>query len=132
LFEDAKSDKYESSEHSEVKVAVENAVLTLQDKLTPKNGSQPKFQVASTREVSQSTVHRVLTKNKFYPYKLKMMHQLSDDNRDRILEFCENTSTKIGQHPDYVKTIYFSGESTFYLNGNNTPNVSVTALWPRD
>ena len=32
--------------------------------------------------------------------------------------------TKINQQPDYVKTICFSDESTFYLNGNvNTQNV---------
>ncbi|KAJ8941374.1 hypothetical protein NQ318_000840 [Aromia moschata] len=44
-------------------------------------------QVAST---CQSTVHRVLTRNKFHPYKLKMVHQLSDIDPDQRLEFYAN------------------------------------------
>lgn len=88
------------------------------------NPSSSTAQVASTSGVSRSTVHRVLTKNKFHPYKLKMVHQLSDDDPDRRLQFCENMSTKILQQPDYVRTICFSDESTFFLNGNvNTQNV---------
>ncbi|KAG5889937.1 hypothetical protein JTB14_028946 [Gonioctena quinquepunctata] len=53
-----------------------------------------------------------------------MVHQLSDDDPDRRLEFCENMETRINQQPDYVKKICFSDESTFYLNGNvNKQNV---------
>lgn len=43
-------------------------------------------QVESICEVSQWTVHRVVAKNTFHPYKLKMVNQLSEGNLDQNLE----------------------------------------------
>jgi hypothetical protein len=88
------------------------------------NPTSSSTKVVSICEVSKSTVQRVLAKNKFHPYKLKMVHHLSDDDPDRRLEFCECMTNKISQNPHYTKTICFSDESTFCLNGNvNTQNV---------
>lgn len=88
------------------------------------NPTSSTAQVASICEVSKSTVHRVLAKNKFHPYKLKMVHQLSDDDPDRRLELCDIMMNKIDRNQHYIKTICFSDESTFCLNGNvNTQNV---------
>lgn len=46
-------------------------------------------QAASICEISRR-LHGILTNNKFHPCKLKMVHQVSDDDPDWKLEFCEN------------------------------------------
>lgn len=79
--------------------------------------------VANTCEISQSLVKKILHKSKFHPYKMKILHQLTDNDPDKRTDFCEMMSERVTHNPDYVKHICFSDESTFFVNGNvNTQN----------
>lgn len=81
------------------------------------NPTQPTSQVAKAADVSASTVQRLLKKHQFHPYKMQILHQLIDDDPDRRIEYCEIMTERIVQNPNYLKTICFSDECTFFLNG---------------
>lgn len=88
------------------------------------NPTQSTSQVAQAANVSARTVQRLLKKNKFHPYKLQILHELVEEDPDRRLEYCEIMSERIVQNPHYLKTICFSDECTFFLNGTvNKQNV---------
>lgn len=78
----------------------------------------------STREmsravgISESSVRRILKLHKFHPYKLHIVQELSDDDFDRRVEFCETFAQKIAGDPNLPLRICFSDEATFFLNGN--------------
>lgn len=87
------------------------------------NPQQSTKQVAETSNVSITSVKRILKRNKFHPYKIKILHQLVEDDPDRRLEFCEIMAERIAANRFYLQHICFSDESTFCLNGSvNTQN----------
>ena len=47
------------------------------------NPMQPTSLVAAECEVSPKSVQRVLKSNQFHPYKLKILHELNEDDPDR-------------------------------------------------
>lgn len=67
--------------------------------------------------ISHSTVWRLLRKEKFHPYKIKLLHELNEDDPDRRLNFCETMMERLNRNPDLLRNILFSDESTFHLNG---------------
>ena len=69
--------------------------------------------VADICEVSTSTGWRVL--NKFHPYKIQMVHQLTEDDPDRRVQFCEIMAERVERQPTYVRNICFSDECTFFF-----------------
>lgn len=88
------------------------------------NPMQPTSNVATVCDVSPRSVQRVLKKNKFHPYKLKILHELMEDDPDRRIEFCEIMMDRLQRNRNYTKTICFSDECTFFLNGKvNRQNV---------
>lgn len=88
------------------------------------NPMQPTSRVAAECEVSPKSVQRVLKRSKFHPYKLKMLHELTEDDPDRRLEFCELMAVRLNRNRNYHKWICFSDECTFFLNGKvNRQNV---------
>src|SRR6202042_2575462 len=88
------------------------------------NPLQPTSLVAAECEVSSKSVQRVLKRNKFHPYKLKILHELTEDDPDHRLEFCELMADRLKGNRNYLKSICFSDECTFFLNGKvNRQNV---------
>jgi hypothetical protein len=67
--------------------------------------------------VSRTTVSRILHRHKFHPYKIKMIHELNEDDFDRRMEYCEILSERVIETPNLLYKICFSDECTFYLNG---------------
>lgn len=67
--------------------------------------------------ISLGSVHKVMTLNKFHPYKIHVNQELSEDDYDRRIQFCEIMSDLINENPDLTKNVCFSDECTFYLNG---------------
>lgn len=66
--------------------------------------------------VSKSSIHRILQKHKFHPYKMQLSQELQPDDSDRRLEYCE----WLLQRPfleDFVENIMFSDEAIFYVSG---------------
>lgn len=74
-------------------------------------------EVAEKHETTTFSVHKVLKTNKFHPYKIKLVHELNEDDFDRRMQFCETMQEKIAEDPYFVKKTCFSDECTFFLNG---------------
>ncbi|EFN82459.1 hypothetical protein EAI_16788, partial [Harpegnathos saltator] len=63
------------------------------------------------------SVHKILKRNKFRPYKIRLIHELNEDDFDRRVHFCETMIAQIDAEPDFLSNIVFSDEATFQLNG---------------
>jgi len=35
------------------------------------------------------SVYKILKRNKFYPYEMRLVHELNEDNCNRRIQFCE-------------------------------------------
>lgn len=68
--------------------------------------------------ISHMSVDRVLKCEKFHPYKIHLVQELSEDDFDRRLEFSEQMMDLCNANPNFINKIMFSDESTFCLNGN--------------
>ena len=55
--------------------------------------------MALQENVSQSFVVKFLKKEKLHPYKVQLIHELSEDDPDRRLEFCESFMTRMTTIP---------------------------------
>lgn len=86
--------------------------------------------ISRTLGVSQTSVVRCLHKNEYYPYKPTFVQELSDDDHDRRLEFCQWLSQQRVQHPDFQLRIVFSDEAVFHVNG--TVNKHNLHYWSRE
>src|SRR6202042_2167310 len=67
--------------------------------------------------ISLGSVHTVTKLHKFHPFKMKILQELTEDDFDRRVEFCEQMTAAINDNTIQVKNICFSDECTFYLNG---------------
>lgn len=76
----------------------------------------------SLREISMETglsitlAWRILHRHKFHPYKVHLVKQLYGQDFNRRLDFCEEMEIMI-RDTNFSKTICFSDEATFHLNG---------------
>ncbi|RYA74177.1 hypothetical protein DD595_24615 [Enterobacter cloacae complex sp. 4DZ3-17B2] len=74
--------------------------------------------VKQQHDLCYGTVQRILTKNlKFYPYKVRLVQQLNEDDPDRRLQFAELMMNRIDADAGFLNRIVFSDEATFFLNG---------------
>ena len=67
--------------------------------------------------VSQTSITRILKASKWHPYKLQMLHHISEDDPDRRLEFCEWVVCKLNDDENFSNKIMFTDEANFYVNG---------------
>lgn len=74
-------------------------------------------QLALDNAISQSSVVRILKKNKQKPYKIHLLHELNEDDPDRRMQFCATMMEMIDDNPNFLNNILFSDEATFCLNG---------------
>lgn len=81
------------------------------------NSQQSVREISQQSNVPKSTVHRILKKHKFHPYKIHLVQELSEDDFDRRIEFCELMTQRITEDPDILRRICFSDECTFFLHG---------------
>lgn len=75
-------------------------------------------QIAANNEVSQRSVLRILKTEKYHPYKVQLVQELSEDDPDRRLQFCEIMQDLCNRNPRFVRNILFSDEATFCLHGS--------------
>ncbi|XP_018375240.1 PREDICTED: uncharacterized protein LOC108769006 [Trachymyrmex cornetzi] len=73
--------------------------------------------VSQEHEISTMSVHKILKKNGFHPYKVNLVHELNEDDFDRRVEFCEYMMSRIDDDHNFLSRIVFSDEATFQLNG---------------
>lgn len=74
-------------------------------------------EMAETSGISSRSVARILKAHKFHPYKMKLIHELNDDDPDRRLQFCEQFMQLCNEDPTLSSRICFSDEATFFLSG---------------
>lgn len=66
--------------------------------------------------ISRSSVMKILITAKQHPYKIQLLHKLSEDDPNRRMQFCELMMKHINSNPLFLRLV-FSGEATFCLNG---------------
>lgn len=69
-------------------------------------------------EISTFSIYKILKKNQFHPFKVKLVHEFNQDDFDRRIEFCESMMFRIDENPKFSLNIVYSDEATFQLNGN--------------
>ena len=74
--------------------------------------------VAQQHNIDSMSVHKILKKEKFHPYKIHLAQELCEDDFNRRIEFCENMMLNIDRNLLFVVNIIFSDEATFELTGN--------------
>lgn len=68
--------------------------------------------------ISHFSVLKVLKQNHYHPYKVRLVQELSEDDFDRRVEFCETMMDRYVQEPNFLAKIVFSDEATFTLHGD--------------
>lgn len=67
--------------------------------------------------VSRASCQRILKAYKYHPYKLQLVQELNEDDPDRRLQFAEEMTNRLANDPNFLYSICFSDECSFYLNG---------------
>jgi len=62
--------------------------------------------------------HENLKKHDYHQYKMKFVQELSEDDFDRRIEFCEEMMRRYDGNHQFFNWICFSDEATFELNGS--------------
>uniref|UniRef100_A0A8D8W2K6 DUF4817 domain-containing protein n=1 Tax=Cacopsylla melanoneura TaxID=428564 RepID=A0A8D8W2K6_9HEMI len=88
------------------------------------DSNQSLREMSNVSNIPPSTIHKVLKKHKFHPYKLHILQSLDYDDFDRRIEFCEKMTNILAQDNEYLKNVCFSDECCFSLHGSvNRQNV---------
>lgn len=74
-------------------------------------------QIAADKDISKTSVLRLLKKEKYHPYKIHNVQEINEDDPDRRMQFCEVMQDLCNQNPRFIRQILFSDEATFCLNG---------------
>jgi len=81
-------------------------------------------EMARETGLSQSTVHRILRKHKYHPFKFRQHQELRPGDNERRMEFAMLVLERIDNDPYFVRNILFTDESSFNLHhGPNPQNV---------
>lgn len=75
-------------------------------------------QLAVNHNMSRYSIQKIAKQSKFNQYKMHLLHELTEDDFDRRIEFCEVFMNKLTQNLDFTHNVLFSDESTFWLNGS--------------
>ncbi|KAJ8944054.1 hypothetical protein NQ318_016252 [Aromia moschata] len=62
------------------------------------------------------TMHRILKRQKYHPYKLRLTHELTEDDIDPSIEFWGSMQNRCNDDKKFVSDIIFSDEATFCMN----------------
>lgn len=89
-----------------------NVLLTIEE-----NPVTPARQLARNNDISDTTVLKILKNANMHPYKVQLVQELSDDDPDRRIEFCDQMMGFIINNQISLEWVVFSDESTFTLNG---------------
>ncbi|KAK0071654.1 hypothetical protein PV325_012546, partial [Microctonus aethiopoides] len=74
-------------------------------------------ELANRYEISRRSVGRILKREKYHPYKIRLVQELFEDDFDRLLEFCETMMDSCNRDNNFVRNVVFSDEATFCSNG---------------
>lgn len=92
----------------------ENIALVLQVENNPNVSVR---QLTEETNIARSTCHRILKINKFFPYKVHLVHHLIPGDNERRLDFLSQFSIILEENPNLLDKIMWSDESRFHNNG---------------
>lgn len=75
-------------------------------------------QISRQAGTSKSSVHRIIQKSGYRPWKIESVQELFDGDEDRRLEFCTFIMEKMETDDSFHHKILFSDEAMFYLDGS--------------
>lgn len=73
--------------------------------------------LSQDNDTSHMSVERLLQMEKFHPYKVNLIQELTDGDFDRRLQFCETMMDLFNTNEHFLYEIMFSDESSFSING---------------
>ena len=97
-------------------VVTEEAMKTVNEALEKSSNTSVR-RGALAMEMSKSSYHRLVIEAGFRAYHPTQVQELSEDDFDRRVEFCETMLAKFNQNDRLVNKIIWSDESQFMLNG---------------
>ena len=68
-------------------------------------------------ELSKTNVHRILKDNKMHPYRLRILHELFDEDLAARRAFSTEMLQVIQNDDDFLNQVLFSDEAVFHLSG---------------
>lgn len=69
--------------------------------------------------IARESVRKIFNeKLKLYPYKIQIVQKIPENAISKRMEFCLKLSKELETNPDFLKNIWFSDESHFYLDGH--------------
>lgn len=68
-------------------------------------------------EISYSRIYRALKENQYRPYKLLPVQLLTEDQKRKRLEYCQNMLQRLEENPDLFRFIMWTDESSFSTAG---------------
>ncbi|KAJ8935757.1 hypothetical protein NQ318_000230 [Aromia moschata] len=87
-------------------------------------------QVSRDLNIGKSSVSNIFKKVKYHPYRVRLIHELAEDDFDRRTEFCEYMMDHNNQNNGFIANILFSDEATFFVNGH--VNRQNTRYWSQE
>lgn len=73
--------------------------------------------VANIFNVSYSSVQRIMKKQKFHPYKIKIVQELTANDYAARMAFAEEMLDRLSHSQNFLRYIIFSDEAHFHLHG---------------
>lgn len=86
--------------------------------------------LADLFNISRSAVRRILKKNGYSSFKLRVTHELLPGDYFRRMFFCEEMIERLNENPDFARNILFTDESCFPLFRRHNP--AITRYWSRE
>ena len=74
-------------------------------------------QLSAITGVPRGSVMRILHTNNWHPFKLQLVHNLSEDDPDRRMEFANWALSQYDRDPHFPASVLFTDEANFYLDG---------------
>lgn len=73
--------------------------------------------VSAKCDLPTTSVHRVMKAKKFHPYKSSKQHEITGEDPEKRLCFCEKVGELMTVDPNFLRHVCFTDESTFTLKG---------------
>lgn len=73
--------------------------------------------VTQATEVSTFSIHKIIMKEKWHPFKIKCTQELAECDFERRNEFCAEMMRRCDNDNTFLDNIIFSDEASFELNG---------------
>lgn len=67
--------------------------------------------------VSNRSLHRMIKEIKFHPYKLQVVQQINERDKEAGLAFCTSMSGLLQKNPDFMNNLLMTEETDFHVSG---------------